>query len=90
MRFDSITQAGDQLLALQAQQLTDLPALLAANGRAQPFAVDVLPSCDGLHDLPAPEKHADTTIGQRGRVLRGGKPRVRRMAGGVSRQPAKG
>ena len=29
------TQAGNQLLALQAQQLTDLTALLAANGRAQ-------------------------------------------------------
>ncbi|MBD0417535.1 P-type conjugative transfer protein TrbJ [Oryzicola mucosus] len=28
------TQAGNQLLALQAQQLTDLTALLAANGRA--------------------------------------------------------
>ncbi|MET3354307.1 UNVERIFIED_ORG: P-type conjugative transfer protein TrbJ [Xanthobacter viscosus] len=28
-------QAGNQLLALQAQQLTDLTALLAANGRAQ-------------------------------------------------------
>ena len=29
------TQAGNQLLALQAQQLTDLTALIAANGRAQ-------------------------------------------------------
>lgn len=29
------TQAGNQLLALQAQQLADLTALLAANGRAQ-------------------------------------------------------
>jgi type IV secretion system protein TrbJ len=29
------TQAGNQLLALQAQQLTDLTALLAANGRAE-------------------------------------------------------
>jgi len=29
------TQAGNQLLALQAQQLRDLTALLAANGRAQ-------------------------------------------------------
>jgi P-type conjugative transfer protein TrbJ len=28
------TQAGNQILALQAQQLTDLTALLAANGRA--------------------------------------------------------
>jgi P-type conjugative transfer protein TrbJ len=28
-------QAGNQLLALQAQQLTDLTALIAANGRAQ-------------------------------------------------------
>jgi P-type conjugative transfer protein TrbJ len=28
------TQAGNQLLALQAQQLSDLTALLAANGRA--------------------------------------------------------
>ncbi len=29
------TQAGNQLLALQAQQLSDLTALVAANGRAQ-------------------------------------------------------
>ncbi|RUV32458.1 P-type conjugative transfer protein TrbJ [Mesorhizobium sp. M5C.F.Ca.IN.020.32.2.1] len=29
------TQAGNQILALQAQQLTDLTALLAANGRAE-------------------------------------------------------
>jgi hypothetical protein len=29
------TQAGNQLLALQAQQLADLTALVAANGRAQ-------------------------------------------------------
>lgn len=29
------TQAGNQLLALQAQQLSDLTALLAANGRAE-------------------------------------------------------
>jgi len=29
------TQAGNQLLALQAQQLTDLTAVVAANGRAQ-------------------------------------------------------
>ncbi|MDI1347432.1 MAG: P-type conjugative transfer protein TrbJ [Pseudolabrys sp.] len=29
------TQAGNQLLALQAQQLADLTALMAANGRAQ-------------------------------------------------------
>ena len=29
------TQAGNQLLALQSQQLTDLTALIAANGRAQ-------------------------------------------------------
>jgi len=29
------TQAGNQLLALQAQQLADLTALIAANGRAQ-------------------------------------------------------
>src|SRR3546814_2493461 len=29
------TQAGNQLLALQAQQLADLTALLAANGRAE-------------------------------------------------------
>jgi P-type conjugative transfer protein TrbJ len=29
------TQAGNQLLALQAQQLADLTALLAAHGRAQ-------------------------------------------------------
>ena len=28
------TQAGNQILALQAQQLSDLTALLAANGRA--------------------------------------------------------
>ena len=28
-------QAGNQLLALQAQQLADLTALIAANGRAQ-------------------------------------------------------
>ncbi len=29
------TQAGNQLLALQAQQLADLTAVVAANGRAQ-------------------------------------------------------
>lgn len=29
------TQAGNQLLALQAQQLADLTAVIAANGRAQ-------------------------------------------------------
>lgn len=29
------TQAGNQLLALQAQQLLDLTAVIAANGRAQ-------------------------------------------------------
>ena len=29
------TQAGNQLLALQAQQLSDLTAVIAANGRAQ-------------------------------------------------------
>ncbi|MEH3160314.1 MAG: P-type conjugative transfer protein TrbJ, partial [Sphingomonas taxi] len=29
------TQAGNQLLALQAQQLADLTAMMAANGRAQ-------------------------------------------------------
>lgn len=32
------TQAGNQLLALQAQQLSDLTALLAANGRAEALA----------------------------------------------------
>lgn len=32
------TQAGNQLLALQAQQLADLTALLAANGRADALA----------------------------------------------------
>ena len=32
------TQAGNQLLALQAQQLADLTAVLAANGRAQALA----------------------------------------------------
>jgi P-type conjugative transfer protein TrbJ len=32
------TQAGNQLLALQAQQLSDLTALLAANGRADALA----------------------------------------------------
>jgi P-type conjugative transfer protein TrbJ len=29
------TQAGNQLLALQSQQLSDLTALIAANGRAR-------------------------------------------------------
>ena len=32
------TQAGNQLLALQAQQLADLTAVIAANGRAQALA----------------------------------------------------
>jgi P-type conjugative transfer protein TrbJ len=32
------TQAGNQILALQAQQLSDLTALLAANGRADALA----------------------------------------------------
>ena len=32
------TQAGNQLLALQAQQLTDLTAVVSANGRAQALA----------------------------------------------------
>jgi type IV secretion system protein TrbJ len=32
------TQAGNQLLALQAQQLADLTALIAANGRAEALA----------------------------------------------------
>ena len=31
----TIAQAGNQLLALQAQQLADLTAVVAANGRAQ-------------------------------------------------------
>jgi len=33
------TQAGNQLLALQAQQLADLTAVVAANGRAQALSV---------------------------------------------------
>ena len=31
------TQAGNQILALQAQQLADLTAVVAAQGRAQTF-----------------------------------------------------
>jgi hypothetical protein len=77
------TQAGNQLLALQAQQLADLTASVAANGRAQalirgrargrgrtgPRAAPPLP--DAGHRLPARQRPDVRTAATEGAAMDG-------------------